>query len=62
MLTSSIRAVRISLSVVTGLLIIKIAAGVITGSLSILAQAADSFFELSAVVISFSASGVRFSP
>ena len=53
MLTSSIRAVRISLIVVTGLLIIKIAVGIITGSLSILAQAADSFFELSAVVISF---------
>jgi cation diffusion facilitator family transporter len=53
MLTSSHRAVRISLAIIIGLLVVKIAAGAITGSVSILAQAADSFFELSAAIISF---------
>ncbi|HEX7475480.1 MAG TPA: cation transporter, partial [Dehalococcoidales bacterium] len=53
MLTSSHRAVRISLAIIIGLLVVKIAAGAITGSISILAQAADSFFELSAAIISF---------
>ena len=44
-------AARLSLIVVTGLVGLKIAVAVITGSISILAQAADSFLDLFAIAI-----------
>jgi cation diffusion facilitator family transporter len=46
-------AVRLSLAVVIGLIILKIAVAIITGSISILAQAVDSFLDLFAVIITF---------
>jgi cation diffusion facilitator family transporter len=51
-------ASRLSIVVVVGLIAIKVAVGIITGSLSIFAQAVDSFLDLFAVVITFVA--VRF--
>jgi len=47
-------AARLSLIVVTGLVGLKIAVAVITGSISILAQAADSFLDLFAIAITLS--------
>jgi len=46
-------AARLSLIVVIVLIVLKIAVGIITGSLSILAQAVDSFLDLFAVSITF---------
>ena len=46
-------AARLSIVVVIGLIIIKVVVGVITGSLSIFAQAVDSFLDLSAVIVTF---------
>ncbi len=53
MLSTSNRAVKTFSILDHGLLVLKVAVGVVTGSLSILAQAADSFFNLSAVIVSF---------
>ena len=50
MVPAGSQAVRISLVLTAGLLAFKVAVGAITGSLGILAQAAGSFFELSAVI------------
>ena len=44
-------AARLSLIVVAGQVALKVVAAVITGSISILAQAADSFLDLFAVAI-----------
>jgi len=44
-------AARLSLAVVIGLVVLKVVVGVITGSISVLAQAADSFLDLFAVAI-----------
>jgi cation diffusion facilitator family transporter len=46
-------AARLSLIIIVGLVVLKIAVGAITGSLSVLAQAADSFLDLFAVSITF---------
>jgi len=46
-------AAMLALAVVTGLIVLKVVVAVITGSISIIAQAADSFFDLFAVVITF---------
>jgi cation diffusion facilitator family transporter len=46
-------AARISLAVIIGMIVLKVAVGVVTSSISVLAQTADSFFDLSAVFISF---------
>jgi len=46
-------AVKLSLVVIIGLTVLKVAVAVITGSISIFAQAADSFFDLFAVAITF---------
>jgi cation diffusion facilitator family transporter len=51
-------AARLSLVVVICLIVLKVAVSVITGSLSILAQAVDSFLDLFAVIITFIA--IRF--
>ena len=62
MVPSGSQAVRVSLVLTSGLLALKVAAGVITGSLGILAQAAGSFFELSAVIILFLVAGIASRP
>jgi cation diffusion facilitator family transporter len=46
-------ATRLALIAVTGLTVLKVAVVVITGSISILAQAVDSFLDLFAIVITF---------
>lgn len=46
-------AARLSVTVVVCLIVIKVAVGAITGSLSILAQAIDSFLDLFAVIVAF---------
>ncbi len=51
-------ATRLSLIAVIGLVILKVAVGVVTGSLSVLAQAIDSFLDLFAVSVTFLA--IRF--
>jgi len=55
-------AAKLSLLVVTGLVGLKIAVAIITGSLSILAQAVDSFLDLFAVAIIFFAVGIATRP
>jgi cation diffusion facilitator family transporter len=55
-------AARLSIFVVLCLIIIKVAASIITGSLSILAQAVDSFLDLFAVSITFFAIRVAAKP
>jgi len=47
--SSRIGAAKLSLAVVSGLVVLKIAVGVITGSISVLAQAADSALDVLAV-------------
>lgn len=46
-------AAKIALGAVIGLIAFKVAVGVITGSISVLAQAADSFLDLFAITITF---------
>jgi len=55
-------AVKLSLGVVAGLVVLKMVAAVITGSLSVTAQAADSFLDLIAILITFFAVGVAMRP
>jgi cation diffusion facilitator family transporter len=50
---SGSRAVRLFVSVIIGLVVLKVAVGAVTGSLSVLAQTADSVIDLFAVVVSF---------
>ncbi len=47
------RAAKLSLGAVIGLIGLKVVVGVITGSISVLAQAADSFLDLFAIAITF---------
>jgi len=62
MLSSRSSAARLSLTVVIGLIVLKVAVGAITGSLSILAQAIDSFLDLFAVVITLLAIRIATKP
>jgi cation diffusion facilitator family transporter len=55
-------AAKLSLAVVIGLIGLKVVVAVITGSISILAQAVDSFLDLFAVVITFLAIGIATKP
>ena len=55
-------AAKLSLVVVIGLIVLKIVVAVITGSISILAQAVDSFLDLFAVVITFFAVSIAAKP
>jgi cation diffusion facilitator family transporter len=55
-------AARLSLAIVIGLVVLKVVVGVITGSISVLAQAADSFLDLFAVVIIFFAISIAIRP
>ena len=55
-------AAKLTLVVVTALVGLKIAVAIITGSLSVLAQAVDSFLDLFAVAIIFFAVGIAARP
>ncbi len=55
-------AAKLSLAVVIGLVSLKIVVGIITGSLSILAQAADSFLDLFAVALTLFAVRIAVRP
>jgi len=55
-------AARLSLVVVIGLFVLKVVAAAITGSISILAQAADSFLDLFAIVVTFFAISIATKP
>ena len=55
-------ASKLSLAVVIGLIVLKVVVGVITGSISVLAQAADSFLDLFAVAIIFFAISIAIKP
>jgi cation diffusion facilitator family transporter len=55
-------AARLSITVVIILIVLKVAAGTITGSLSILAQAIDSFLDLFAVVVTLLAIRIATKP
>ena len=62
MFSSRSSAARLSIAVVIGLIVLKVAAGAVTGSLSILAQAIDSFLDLFAVVITLLAVRIATKP
>ncbi len=62
MFASRSGAAKLSLGVVIGLIVFKVVAGVITGSISVLAQAADSFLDLFAITITFLAVVVATKP
>ncbi|MFC1931420.1 cation diffusion facilitator family transporter [Chloroflexota bacterium] len=55
-------AAKLTLILVLGLIVLKVAVGVITGSISIFAQAADSFLDLFAVVITLFAVNIAAKP
>jgi len=55
-------AAKLSLAVVIGLVIFKVVVAVVTGSISIFAQAADSFLDLFSVVILFLAVRIAIKP
>jgi len=55
-------AVKLSLVVVIGLIVLKVVVAIITGSISILAQAVDSFLDLFAIVITFFAVTIAIKP
>ena len=53
MFSSTRGAAKLALAVVIGLIVLKVVAAVITGSISISAQAADSFLDLFAITVVF---------
>ncbi len=55
-------AAKLSLAVVIGLIVLKVVVAVITGSISIFAQAADSFLDLFAIVITLFAVSIATKP
>jgi cation diffusion facilitator family transporter len=55
MFSTKAGATRLLLAVVVGLIILKVTVGWLTGSISVLAQAADSLLDLFAAIITFSA-------
>jgi len=55
-------AARLSLVVVIGLVVLKVVVAAITGSISILAQAVDSFLDLFAIVVTFFAISIATKP
>jgi cation diffusion facilitator family transporter len=62
MFSSKSGAAKLSLIFVIGLIVLKVVVGVITGSLSILAQAIDSFLDLLAVVVTLLAIRIATKP
>jgi len=55
-------AAKLSLVVVIGLVVLKIVVAAITGSISVLAQAVDSFLDLFAIVVTFFAINIATKP
>ncbi|NIQ75517.1 MAG: cation diffusion facilitator family transporter, partial [Phycisphaerae bacterium] len=55
-------AARLSLVVIIGLVVLKVVVAAITGSISILAQAVDSFLDLFAIVVTFFAISIATKP
>lgn len=55
-------AAKLSIIVIIGLIVLKVVVGAITGSLSILAQAIDSFLDLFAVAVTFLAIRIATKP
>lgn len=53
MFSTKTGAAKLSLIAVTGLILLKVAVGIVTGSISIIAQAVDSLLDLFAVVLTF---------
>jgi cation diffusion facilitator family transporter len=53
MVSSRSRAAKLALVVIIGLAVAKVVVGIVTGSISVIAQAADSFLDLFAVVVTF---------
>ena len=62
MVSSPSGAARLSLAVVVGLIALKVVVAVITGSISIAAQAADSLLDLFAILITFFALSISAKP
>ncbi|MFC1902833.1 cation diffusion facilitator family transporter [Chloroflexota bacterium] len=62
MFSSQSGAAKLTLAVVIGLIVLKVAVALITGGISILAQAMDSFLDLFAVVITFFAISIASKP
>ena len=62
MFSGKIGAALLSLIVIVCLIVLKVVVGIITGSLSVLAQAIDSFLDLFAVIITFLAIRVAARP
>ena len=62
MFSSRSGAIRLSLLVIIGLIVLKVGVSIITGSLSILAQAVDSLLDLFAVTITFFAVRIAIKP
>ncbi len=55
-------AAKLSLVIITGLIVLKVVVAVMTGSISILAQAVDSFLDLFAIVITLFAVSIAIKP
>ena len=62
MFSGSSGAARLSLAVVIVLIVLKVVVGAITGSLSIMAQAVDSFLDLFAVAVTLIAIRIAAKP
>lgn len=62
MVATRVGAVRLSLAAISGLIALKVVVAIITGSLSILAQAADSFLDLFGGLITLFAVSVSVRP
>ena len=62
MLSTRSGAPKLSLIVVTGLIVLKVVVAVITGSISILAQSVDSFLDLFAILVILFAVGIATRP
>ncbi len=62
MFSSRSGAAKLSIITIVGLIVLKVAVGVITGSLSVLAQAVDSFLDLFAVSVTFLAIRIASKP
>jgi cation diffusion facilitator family transporter len=62
MFSTKAGATKLLIGVVVGLIVIKVVVGWLTGSISVLAQAADSLLDLFAAIITFSAVRVAAKP
>jgi len=62
MFSGSSGVARLSLITIVALVVLKVSVGAVTGSLSVLAQAADSFLDLFAVVVTFLAVRIAVRP